>query len=293
MPGAGGNLLISDTTFDGPNGRVFGDTFSGTGYAQLERVTFHDSELTLSNYTLVLRDVTLQNTVARLIRDYPLVVENVTSEGQPFDVDAAPQGTLLDTIAVRDVTSPPGGQSVYTGFGLGLTDGNFRIGPDVRLTNNTFPVRIVSAGILPGSTLPGTGNIQDLIYVPAGDHGGASTIWADAGLPYFIAGSYAQHGGSLKMLEGVQVKLAPFADISSDPSPISCDARFASCRIARSTQNQAPRIARKKAPLLQVSRYNPRSSPTTSGATTLSFRCVCNPCTMAISVAITSSASRA
>jgi hypothetical protein len=219
-PGASGTLLLSDTSFQGPNGRVFGDLFSGTGFGQFERVTFSDSEFTISNYTLVVRDVTLHNSVGRLTRDYPLVLENVTADGQPFDVDAAPQGTWLDTIAVADVTSPPGGQTVYTGFGLGLTDGNFLIGPNVSLTNNTYPVRIVSAGILPGSTLPATGNINDLIYVPGGDHGGASTIWADAGLPYFIAGSYAQYGGSLKMLEGVQVKLAPFADISSDPSPI-------------------------------------------------------------------------
>src|SRR6185503_15112462 len=114
-PGANGTLLISDTTFNGPNGRVFGDLYSGTGFGQFERVTFNQSEFTISNYTLVLRDLTLSNSVGRLIRDYPLIVENVTADGQPFDVDAAPQGTLLDTIAVRNVTSPPGGQTVYTG----------------------------------------------------------------------------------------------------------------------------------------------------------------------------------
>ncbi len=219
-PGANGTLLLSDTTFNGPNGRIFGDLYTGTGFGQLERVTFIDSELTISNYTLVLRSVTLHNSVARLIRDYPLVVEDVTADGQPFDVDAAPQGTLLDTITVRNVTSPPGGGNEYTGFGLGLTDGNFLIGPNVSLTNNTYPVRVQSAGILPGSTLPATGNLNNRIYVPGGDHGGASTLWADPGLPYFLAGSYAQYGGSLRVLDGVQVKMAPFTDMSSDPSPI-------------------------------------------------------------------------
>src|SRR6185503_4563257 len=114
-PGANGTLLLSDTTFTGPGGRIFGDLYTGTGFGQLERVTFNDSELTISNYTLVLRSLTLHNSVARLIRDYPLVVEDVTADGQPFDVDAAPQGTLLDTITVRNVTSPPGGGNEYTG----------------------------------------------------------------------------------------------------------------------------------------------------------------------------------
>ena len=183
-------------------------------------MTFQDSEFTISNYTLVLRDLTLNNTVGRLLRDYPLVVSNVTSNGQPFDVDAAPQGTRLDTIAVRNVTSPPGDQTIYTGFGLGLTDGNFLLGPNVTLENNTYPVRTRSAGILPGSKLRLTGNTNTMIYVPWGDHG-ASTIWADAGVPYFIAGPYAQYGGSLKMLDGARVKIAPGASISSDPSPVT------------------------------------------------------------------------
>jgi hypothetical protein len=219
-PGANGTLLISNSTFTGPAGKVFGDLYSGTGFAQLERVTFRDSEFTISNYTLVLEDLTLENTLTRLIRDYPLVLANVTSDGQPFAVDATPQGTRLDTLEVRNVTSPPGDATAYTGFGLGLIDGNFLIGPDVTLTNNTYPVRILSAGILPGSTLPTTGNLNDMVYVPGGDHGGEATVWSDAGLPYFVAEPYAQYGGSLRLLEGVSLKLGPFAGLSSDPSPI-------------------------------------------------------------------------
>ncbi|HET9481787.1 MAG TPA: Ig-like domain-containing protein, partial [Candidatus Polarisedimenticolia bacterium] len=180
----------------------------------------NDSEFTVTNYTLVLRDITLNDSTSRFIRDYPFMT-NVTADGKGIAVDAAPQGTLLDTVAVRNVTSPPGGQGGSTGFGLGLLDGNFLIGPSVTLTNNTYPIQIYSAGILPGSRLPATGNINNLIYVPGQDHAGSSTIWADAGLPYFIAEHYAQRGGSLKILDGARVRVASGAGMASDPGYVA------------------------------------------------------------------------
>jgi len=219
-PLANGVLLISDTIFNGPNGVIFADLYSGTGFGRFERVTFNDSELTITNYTLVLKDLTLNNSTSRFIRDYPFMT-NITAVGKGIGVDAAQQGTRLDTISVRDVTSPAGGQGDTTGYGLGLTDGNFLIGPGVTLTNNTYPVQISSAGILPGSVLPATGNINNLIYVPGGDHGGPSTIWADAGLPYFLPDFYAQHGGSLKLLEGVRVKIAADVGMDAHSSPVA------------------------------------------------------------------------
>lgn len=170
-------------------------------------MTFTNSVFTTGNYTLLLRDITLNNTTSQFIRDYPFMA-NITADGKGIDVDAAPQGTRLDTIVVRNVTSQPDGEYGTTGFGLGLMDGNFLIGPNVTLTNNTYPVQISSAGILPGSVLPATGNINDLIYVPGRDHREPSTIWADAGVPYLVSDFYAQHGGSLKILEGARVKIA-------------------------------------------------------------------------------------
>src|SRR6185436_10503567 len=85
-PLANGTLLIADTTFNGPGGGIFTDLFSGTGFGRLERVTFNDSELTISNYTLLLRDITLNNSTSRLLRDYPFL-SNITADGKPFDVD--------------------------------------------------------------------------------------------------------------------------------------------------------------------------------------------------------------
>lgn len=219
-PLANATLEIADTTFNGPNGLVFTDLYSGTGFGRFERVTFNESEFTISNYTLVLRDITLNNSTSRFFRDYPFMT-NITADGKGIAVDAAPQGTLLDTIDVQNVTSPPDGQYGSTGFGLGLIDGNFLIGPQVTLTNNTFPVQIASAGILPGSVLPATGNINNLIYVPGGDHHGRSTIWADPGAPYLIAQRYAQRNGSLEIQDGVRVKIAPDAGMASDPADIS------------------------------------------------------------------------
>lgn len=218
-PLANGTLLIADTTFNGPSGGVFADLYSGTGFGRFERVTFDNSEFTITNYTLLLRDITLNNSTSRFYHDYPFMT-NITADGKGIGVEGVRQGTRLDTIVVRNVTSPPAGQGGTTGYGLGLSGGNFLIGPNVTLTNNTYPVQLVSGGILPGSVLPATGNINNLIYVPGLDHGAPSTIWADAGLPYFIPDFYAQHGGSLKILEGARVKIAADVGMSGDPSYI-------------------------------------------------------------------------
>lgn len=218
-PMANGTLDLADTTFTGPNGAMYTDLYSGAGFARLERVTFNNSEFTLSNYTLVLNQVTANNSTVRLIRDYPFLGP-LTADGKTVDIDATPQGTLIDGLTVRNVTTPPGGQTVNTGYGLGLNEGNFFIGPSISLSNNTFPVRIVSAGILPGSVLPVTGNLQNLLYIPGRDHH-ADVIWADAGVPYYIADFYSQHGGSLRILDGARVMIASGAGIAADPSLIT------------------------------------------------------------------------
>jgi hypothetical protein len=218
-PLANGTLSLADTTFAGPSGLIFADLFSGTGFATMDRVTFNNSELTLTNYTLSARGLTLNNSTGRLIRDYSFL-SNVVIDGKPFDVDAALQGTTLDTITVRNVIGPPGGQTVSTGYGLGLNEGNFFIGPAASFSNNSFPLRIVSAGILPGSAVTPTGNINNSIYVPGRDHH-ADSIWADAGVPYFIPDFYAQHGGSLRILEGARLRIAAGAGMASDPSYVA------------------------------------------------------------------------
>ncbi|HYF15373.1 MAG TPA: choice-of-anchor J domain-containing protein [Phycisphaerales bacterium] len=207
-PSAGAETEIFDSTFNGPNGLVFTDLYMGNAYARFERVTFNGSDFILCNHTMVLRDITLNDTDAMWLRDY-VFANNITSDGRPIGLEGAPQGTLIDRVTVRNAP-----------HGLGLMYGNFFIGPDVTLTNNGFTAHADNAGILPGSTLPPTGNQQNLVFIPGGDHGNES-IWADAGIPYYVSAFYLQHGGSLKILDGVTVKMAGQAGMIKDPSPIT------------------------------------------------------------------------
>src|SRR6185369_14421213 len=155
---AGGQLTITDSRFIGPNGLIFSDLYSGTGFARIERTTFTDSELTISNYTLLLRELTLNNTFARLVRDYTFM-RNIVSDGRSLDFSSSPQGGLIENVTVRNATAS---------YGLGL-DGNFLIGDGVILQNDGYPAALSDGGILPGSVLPPTGNIHNQVLVPGGD----------------------------------------------------------------------------------------------------------------------------
>ncbi|HZW06156.1 MAG TPA: GC-type dockerin domain-anchored protein [Phycisphaerales bacterium] len=218
-PSAGGQMFFTDTTFTGANAAIFTTFFVGDrGFARFERVAFNDGALlALSDYTAVLTDVSFNNSMGTLLRCYPFI-RNLTSDGQGFSTEGLAQGLLLDTIHIRNAQGEVG-VALGRGYGLGLMEGNFFIGPSVNIENCTFTAKIDSAGILPGSTLPPTGNTNNLIFVPGGDHGSES-IWADAGVPYLITAFYAQHGGSLTVLDGVQIKMAPSSGVRKDPSPI-------------------------------------------------------------------------
>jgi hypothetical protein len=208
-PNANGTLVLTDSVVVGPTGLVFSDLYAATGFGRIERTTFTDSEMTISSYTLVLRDLTFNNTFVRLVRDY-VFFRNLAVEGRSIDFDATPQGTLVDTLSVRNATAT---------YGLGLGGGDFFVGPQVTLQNNREPVFSGGGGILPGSTLPPSGNINNRIFVPGGDTSGG-TVWADAGLPYYVDSFYSQRGSPLRILPGVRVLMSPQAGMASDPSEV-------------------------------------------------------------------------
>lgn len=102
--------------------------------------------------------------------------------------------------------------------GLDLSGANFFFGSDVLIEGNLYPAELWSAGILPGSTLPPTGNVNNyLLNEGDGDRGG-SLIWGDAGVPYVVTDTYTQHGGGISLRPGTTVQLAPGASIFSDPA---------------------------------------------------------------------------
>lgn len=91
--------------------------------------------------------------------------------------------------------------------------GNYLIDPSVTLQGNKWPVAFGgnSAGILPGSQLPATGN--EFNEIPTGADSAPldeKVVWADAGVPYVVY----QDGtlrGQITILPGVTVKMMPDA----------------------------------------------------------------------------------
>jgi hypothetical protein len=89
--------------------------------------------------------------------------------------------------------------------------GSYLIDPNVVLQGNMWPVNFGgnSAGILPGSQLPATGNQFNEIpdtddFAPQDER----TVWADAGIPYVVYSGDTAHG-QVTILPGVTVKILP------------------------------------------------------------------------------------
>lgn len=97
------------------------------------------------------------------------------------------------------------------GPGIRLQGGaSYLIDPSVTLQANKWPVNFGgdSAGILPGSRLPVTGN--QFNEIPDTDDAAPSdenVVWADAGIPYVHSNNSTLHG-QVTILPGVTVKLA-------------------------------------------------------------------------------------
>ena len=87
--------------------------------------------------------------------------------------------------------------------------GNYLIDPNVTLQGNKWPVNFGfnSAGLLPGSRLPATGN--QFNEIPGTDDPAPldeRVFWADAGIPYVITEPDTLHG-EVTILPGVTVKI--------------------------------------------------------------------------------------
>ena len=79
--------------------------------------------------------------------------------------------------------------------------------------------------MLPGSTLPASGNLNNYINIPGDGDRVTSAVWSDAGLPYVVKGAYVQHGGALRFLPGTTVQLAPGASMWADPALVEARGR--------------------------------------------------------------------
>lgn len=202
-PAAGGTLLFSNVTFQG-NGTVFNTTLLGRPtFIRIDQSHFNGVDLFISDSTLVLTNTSFTNASGILERGY-LYIDNITVDGGSLDFGLDYQPVYIDNVSVAN----------STGAGLELggsqAGNNYFLGTNVVLQNNQYPVQLGSGGLLPGSTLPATGNLNNMILVSsASDQRGPAT-WPDLGLPYLVAGS-PSFFGKWQLLPGVTVKLGPLA----------------------------------------------------------------------------------
>jgi hypothetical protein len=200
---SGANVQLRDCTFtsDGSGhggGMLISDAPS---YVLLERCTFTQTFCTLSDTIAVLRGNTFIETSPSLLRGYAdVTAPNVLIGGKlQITREESIQPLPVDGIAASGNAN---------GAGLGLSGGNYLLGPATNLQNNLYALDL-GGGLLPGSAVPATGNANDVINVGTGSFGGFGR-WSNVGLPYRITEpSGSLPGGQLTIDPGVTVEAGP------------------------------------------------------------------------------------
>ncbi|MEZ6243111.1 MAG: GC-type dockerin domain-anchored protein [Phycisphaerales bacterium] len=133
-------------------------------------------------------------------------VDNVTSEGTGLVIagETIAHPVFIDNISVTGVSNAAG---------LTLSGPNYLLGGNVTLQGNVYPVRLegAGAGLMWGSTLPTSGNLNNAVSVDQFTPG-AYRQWANTGLPYIVQGEFPQNfGGSLLVEPGTNIKFGPGA----------------------------------------------------------------------------------
>jgi hypothetical protein len=215
LRGGPGKMTISDTTFTGPNGILYtlDILVANPPVVKLNRCTFVNSQLQLTDTYAVVKDCTFTNTVIQALRGYALLQGRNTVDGLPF-------GILRETFQAIQPLFVNGVQAsnVASAGGLSLTGGSYFLGNSNVLQGNLYPVD-VEGGLMPGSTVPLTGNTKNMIWAHSGGSQGVMR-WANLGLPYLVTG-LINGGGPLTIDPGVTVKFDPTLGGSAGLSIVS------------------------------------------------------------------------
>lgn len=212
---ANGSLLFEDCRFSG-FGNILGDELvRPDGYApylQFDRCTFlgdgtiFSPLLYIYDCTVALRNTAFQNGSTAILNSAYLYVDNVLSDHSAgAGLSLGSDGVLfLDNLTIANAD----------GAGLRLmgdtrNGGSHFLGPNVTLTNNLYPVQLDVAGLFPGSTVPATGNANNLIRIT----GGINALWPDLGIPYLVDGEVGVASGT-RILPGATLKMAPYSLIT-------------------------------------------------------------------------------
>jgi hypothetical protein len=219
-PDTNGVLLIADSIFSG-----VGNLFNGTilqldgraPYIQLDRCAFQgngtnqSASLYLAYCTVVVRNTTFTN--GSYFNVYPayLYVDQVSSDHSSVAGIAVGSDSdlFLNNITVTN--------AVRAGLQLAgdtRNGTNVLLGPNVTLQGNEYPVHLTIAGLYPASTIPATGNLNNLIHVS--DFAGVGGYWPKFAIPYYNDASPLIVDAGLHILPGVTVKMAPFSYINDE-----------------------------------------------------------------------------
>ncbi|HKS40832.1 MAG TPA: Ig-like domain-containing protein [Blastocatellia bacterium] len=186
-------------------------------YVQLDHCVFmgnglfSSSSLDLNNITLVLRDVSFQNgSYCRVTNGYVYLDQynSDSSTGNGFTV-ASEWPIYFNNVTV---TNAAGAGLLLGGYGRGV---NHFLGPNTTLEGNGYTLALDSAGLLPGSNVPVTGNDNNAIYGPASLDWWGPFTWPNFGIPYIIGNEdkFYFSGKEWTILPGTSVKMTPGAEI--------------------------------------------------------------------------------
>lgn len=216
-PNQHGSLIMDQSHMHGPNGTIFNpsllviDESGGPCFIDITDCTFEDVLVYPSDAIIAMRDSTFTNSSALPLRGY-FFVDNLTFNGGSLSLGKDQQPGYINNIEVAN--SP--------GAGLNLGGGNFGndyfIGPDTSLTNNAYPASVGSAGILPGSTLPASGNgVNAVLLQSEGGSFRGPIHWADPGIPYRGIAELPWIEGSATVLPGVTMEFNQNAGFYESP----------------------------------------------------------------------------
>jgi hypothetical protein len=197
---SGGSIACTSCRFLGGSlvtrAALLGD---GPKFVDVRECRFEAGGVSMIDGTLALRESTFAGSTASLLRGYVLL-ENLAFDAGSLSLFKDHQPVLVDGVTVDNA---PSAGLVLAGAQAG---NDFQLGSNVVLRNNLYPVRLESAGLLPGSAIPPAGNVNNFIQGPgAGDFRGPFT-WSDTGVPYVIDGYATVFGGPLRILPGTTVK---------------------------------------------------------------------------------------
>ena len=135
-----------------------------------------------------------------------MYLDNIDLDGGQLRLysESAAYPVFVDNITVTDFTSDAG---------LALQGPNFFIGDNVNLQNNLYSLHLagLGAGVLPGSTLPLTGNANNYILADQFNLGFRRN-WAHTGLDYLVAGGFPEnYGGTIIVEPGATLRFGPDA----------------------------------------------------------------------------------